>query len=79
MQAHEERPLPFLGTNVDFDLMGWTERLDGAPFRRTGLPGGPQIDGRRWMRKRDSPTSRSHYKRNIQAFMFSAPSDLWVS
>lgn len=33
MSEHKERPLPFLGTNVDYDLMGWTERLfDGLDF-----------------------------------------------
>ena len=33
MRAREERPLPFLGTNVDYDVMGWTERLfDGLDF-----------------------------------------------
>jgi hypothetical protein len=33
MQIHEERLLPLLGTNVDYDIMGWTERLfDGLDF-----------------------------------------------
>jgi len=33
MQGHEERSLPFVGTNVDYDVMGWTERLfDGLDF-----------------------------------------------
>jgi len=33
MQEYMERPIPFLGTNVDYDVMGWTERLfDGPDF-----------------------------------------------
>lgn len=33
VQKHNERPIPFLGTNVDYDVMGWTERLfDGLDF-----------------------------------------------
>lgn len=33
MPEHKERPIPFLGTTVDYDVMGWTERLfDGLDF-----------------------------------------------
>ena len=48
MQSREGRSLPFLGTNVDYDVMGWTERLfdglDSPVAHKLLAVGGCELD-----------------------------------